>query len=49
MLSVEGAAIEDMRVDHGDFHIFVAGEFLDGADVVAIFEEMSHKAVAEGG
>jgi len=31
-------AIENMGVDHGGFDIFMAKEFLDGADVVAIFQ-----------
>ena len=41
---VEGAfddgatLVEDVGVDHGGCDVFVAEEFLDGADVVAVFE-----------
>ncbi len=37
-----------MGVDHGGFDVAVAQEFLDGADVVAGFEEVGGEAVAEG-
>ncbi len=37
-----------MGVDHGGADVFVAEELLDGANVVAGFEEMGGKAVAEG-
>jgi hypothetical protein len=42
------AAIKDVGVDHGGFHVFVAEEFLDGADVVAVLEKMGGERVAEG-
>jgi hypothetical protein len=42
------AAIENVGIDHGGFDIFVTEEFLDGADVVAVLEEVGCKAVAEG-
>jgi len=35
-------------VDHGGAHILVAEQFLDGADVVAILEEVGGKRMAEG-
>jgi hypothetical protein len=41
------ASIEDVGVDHGGFDIFVAEEFLDGADVVAVLEQVGGKGVAE--
>ena len=37
-----------MGVDHGGFDIFVAEEFLDGADVVAVLEEVGGEGVAKG-
>lgn len=37
-----------MGVDHGGFDIFVAEEFLDGANVVARFKEVGGETVAEG-
>ena len=30
-------AIENIVIDHGGFNIFVAKEFLDRADVIAVF------------
>ena len=33
-----GSALEDVGVDHGGFDVFVAEEFLDGADVVAVLQ-----------
>jgi hypothetical protein len=35
----QAAALEDVGVDHSRFHVFVSEEFLDGADVVAVFLE----------
>lgn len=40
--------MEDVGVDHGGFDVFVAEEFLDGADVVAALEEVGGEGVAEG-
>ena len=40
--------VEDVGIDHGGADIFVAEEFLDGANVVAVFEEMGGERVAEG-
>ena len=37
-----------MGVDHGGFDVFVSEEFLDGADVVAVLEEVGGEGVAEG-
>ena len=37
-----------MGVDHGGFDVFVAEEFLDGSDVVAVLEEVGGEGVAEG-
>jgi len=36
----EGSAVEDMGVDHRGADVVVAEEFLHGADVVAVFEQM---------
>jgi hypothetical protein len=44
----EGAAVEDVGVDHGGSHAVVAEEFLDGADIVAGLEEVRRKAVTQG-
>jgi len=44
----EAAALEDMGVDHGGFDVFVAEEFLDGADVVIVLQEMGGEGVTEG-
>ncbi len=37
-----------MGVNHGGFDIFVAQQFLDGADVVAILQEVGGEAVTKG-
>ena len=37
-----------MGVDHGGFDVFVAKEFLDGADVVAVLEEVGGETMAKG-
>jgi hypothetical protein len=53
MESVEGAEdaspapVEDVGVDHGDGDVAVAEELLDGADVVAGFEEVGGEGVPE--
>ena len=44
----QAAAIEDVSVDHGRLDVFVTQQFLDGADVVVIFQQMRGKGVAEG-
>jgi hypothetical protein len=35
-------------VDHGGAHVGVAEQFLDCADIVAVFEEVGGERVAEG-
>ena len=40
--------MQDVGVDLGGFDVFVAEEFLDGADVVAGFEQVGGEAVTEG-
>ncbi len=37
-----------MGVDHGGLDIFVAEEFLDGADVIVVFEQVGGEGMAEG-
>jgi hypothetical protein len=37
-----------MSVDRRRFHTFMTQQFLDGADVIAIFEQASGKTVAQG-
>jgi len=44
----EAALVEDMGVDHSGFDVGVAEEFLDGANVVAVLQEVGGEAVAEG-
>ena len=37
-----------MRVDHGRLHVGVSKKILNGADVIACFDQMGGKAVAQG-
>jgi len=37
-----------MSVDHRRFDISMTQQFLDGADVIAVFEQVSGKTVAQG-
>ena len=46
-VDAEGAAVEDVGVDHGGGDVAVAEELLDGADVVAGFEQVSREAVPQ--
>ena len=39
---------EEMGVNHRRPHIFVSEEFLHDADIVAAFEQMDSKGVAQG-
>ena len=41
-------SIKDMGVDHRRFPTFMTQQFLDGADVIAVFEQVSGKTVAQG-
>jgi hypothetical protein len=45
--NAERAAIENVGVDHGGGNVAVAQELLDRSDVVARFEQMSGKRVAQ--
>jgi hypothetical protein len=40
LLTALTAALEDMWIDHGGADILVAREFLHGADVIAVFQQM---------
>jgi hypothetical protein len=40
------AALQDMGIDHGSAHIFMPQEFLHGADVIAIFQQMRRETMA---
>jgi hypothetical protein len=42
-----GAAVQDMRVDHGRGDVLMAEQLLDRADVVAVFEKVRRERVAE--
>jgi hypothetical protein len=44
----EAAAVEDVRVDHGGLGRALSEELLDGADVVAVGEEVGGEGVAQG-
>ena len=36
-----------MGIDHGGLYVAVAEEFLDGADIVTLFQQMSGEAVPD--
>jgi hypothetical protein len=40
--------IEHMGIDHCGFDILVTENFLNGADIIACFKQVSGKAMAEG-
>jgi hypothetical protein len=40
--------IQDMGIDHGSRDVRVPEQFLDGADIVAVFQKVGGKRVAEG-
>ena len=42
------ALVQDVRVNHGRLHALVAEQFLDGADVVSILEQMGCEGMAQG-
>ena len=42
------ASIQYVRVDHRGLDVLVPQEFLDGSDVVAVFEEMRGERVTQG-
>ena len=37
-----------MRIDHGCADVLMSEEFLDGTDIVSLFEEVGSERVAEG-
>ena len=41
----EGAAGEDVRVDHGRADVAVPEKFLDGSDVISLLEEVGRERV----
>jgi hypothetical protein len=41
------AAVEDVRVDLSRTHIIVAEQFLNGADVASIFQEVRGEGMAQ--
>ena len=43
-----GSPIEDVGVDHGGFDTAMAHQFLDRANVIAIFKQVGGKCVAQG-
>ena len=44
----EAGFVQDMKVDLGGGEVAVSKEFLDGSEVVVVFQEMGGEAVAEG-
>jgi hypothetical protein len=44
----QGVLARHVRVDHGGLHILVPKQCLDGADVVAILQQVSGEAVTQG-
>ena len=44
----EAAASEDVGVDHGGFYVFVSEEFLNGADVVVVLQEVGCEGMTKG-
>jgi len=42
------AFVKDVGIDHRRLHVFVAQEFLDGADVIAPFRQMRSETMAKG-
>jgi hypothetical protein len=47
-LDTPASSVEDVGVDHGRLHALVAEELLDGADVVAVHQEVGGEGMAEG-
>jgi len=45
---VVAAFVDDVRIYHGCTKLLMTKKFLNGSDVVAIFQEMSCKRMAEG-
>ncbi len=45
--SQQTTALKDVGVNHGGFDIFIAEEFLDGANVVAILKQVGGEAVTK--
>lgn len=43
----KSAALKDVGVDHGGFDVLMTEQFLDGANIIAILQEMSCEGVAE--
>ena len=43
-----GTLVEDVGVDHRGLEVTVAKQFLDGADVGAVFEQVCGEGVPEG-
>ena len=44
----QGASIEHMGVDHGCFHILMAHQLLNRADVLAALQQVGGEGMAEG-
>jgi len=43
-----GAAIQDVRVDHGRRHVTMTEQFLHGPDVVPVLQQVGGERVAQG-
>jgi len=44
----QGTTVEHMSVDHGCFDVFVTEQFLDCANVVAVFQQVGGEGMTEG-
>ena len=47
-LDASRAPVEDVRVDHRRAHVVVAKQLLDGADIVALLQQVGGERMAEG-
>lgn len=44
----QSALGEDMSIDHRRFPVLVAEEFLDGSDIISLFQESGSEGVSKG-
>lgn len=46
-LNTDARLVQHMRINHCRAHVFVAQQFLHGANIVAVFEQMRRKRMAQ--
>jgi len=44
----QATTLEDVGIDHGRLDVLVAQQFLDGTDVVMVFQQVGGEGVSEG-